>query len=207
MKKSFAVIVALFISSAMLVPAKGQNANQAANEPLTLPALNALLRREIGRSMTEADLAVRVERLGVAFDPTPDAVSRLRANGAHQNLINAVKRAADKLSASTGKVVATGPPPSDPIIEETRKVVRDYLEDLPDFICQEDIQRYFDNDGSGAWEKADALVYELTYNNKRESYKPINSVGRPVTRSLEEVKGAYSTGDFASGQQLRPCLR
>jgi hypothetical protein len=199
MKKSFAVIVALFICSAALVPAKGQNANQAANEPLTLPALNTLLRREIGRSMTEADLAVRVERLGIAFDPTPDAVSRLRANGAHQNLINAVKRAADKLSASTGKVVATGPQPSDPIIEETRKVVRDYLEDLPDFICQEDIQRYFDYDGSGAWEKADALVYELTYNNKRESYKPINSVGRPVTRSLEDVKGAYSTGDFASG--------
>jgi hypothetical protein len=199
MKKSFAVIAASFICSALLVPAVGQNGNQAANEPLTLPALNTLLRREVGRDMTEADLAVRVERFGIAFDPTPDAVSRLRANGAHQNLINTVKRAADKLSASAGKVVATGLQPSDPFIEETRKVVRDYLDELPDFICQQDVQRYFDRDGSGAWEKADTLVYELTYNHKRESYKPINSVGRPVTRSLDDVKGAYSTGDFASG--------
>lgn len=199
MKKSFAAIVALFVCSALLVPAKGQSGGQAADGPLTLQALNVLLRREVGRNMTEADLAVRVERIGIAFDPTPDAVSRLRANGAHQNLINAVKRAADKLSASAGKVVATGPQASDPFIEEARKVVREYLDELPDFICQEDIQRYFDYDGSGAWEKADALVYELTYNNKRESYKPINSVGRPVTRSLEDVKGAYSTGDFASG--------
>src|SRR5215468_128414 len=199
MRKSSAVIVALFICSALLVPAKGQSGNQAANEPLTLQALNIMLRREVGRDMTEADLATRIERFGIAFDPTSDSVSRLRANGAHQNLINAVKRAADKLSASAGKVVSAGPPPADPFIEETRKVVRDYLDELPDFICQQDIQRYFDHDGSGAWEKADTLVYELTYNRKRESYKPINSVGRPVTRPLEDVKGAYSTGDFASG--------
>src|SRR5215475_8621670 len=171
MRKSSAAIVALFICSALLVPAKGQSGNQAA----------------------------RVERFGIAFDPTSDVVSRLRANGAHQNLINAVKRAADKLSASAGKVVITGPQPTDPFIEETRKIVRDYLDELPDFICQQEIQRYFDYDGSGAWEKADTLVYELTYNRKRESYKPLNSVGRPVTRPLEDVKGAYSTGDFASG--------
>jgi hypothetical protein len=199
MRKSFAVIVALFICSALLVPAKGQGGSQAANEPLTLQSLNTMLRREVGRNMTEADLAARIERFGIAFDPTPEAVSRLRANSAHQNLINAVKRASEKLSASTGKVVATGPQPSDPFIEETRKAVRDYLDELPDFICQQDIQRYFDYDGSGAWEKADTLVYELTYNRKRESYKPINSVGRPITRQLEDVKGAYSTGDFASG--------
>ncbi|HZF41404.1 MAG TPA: hypothetical protein VE715_21450 [Blastocatellia bacterium] len=199
MKKSFAALVASFICSALLVSAKGQSVSQPANEPLTLQALNIMLRREVGRDMTEADLAARVERFGIAFDPTPDAVNRLRANGAHQNLLNAIKRAADKLSASTGKVVATGAQTSDPLIEEARKVVRDYLDELPDFICQEDIQRYADYDGSGAWEKADTLVYELTYNRKRESYKPINSVGRPVTRSLEDVKGAYSTGDFASG--------
>src|SRR5215813_14653864 len=199
MRKSSAAIVALFICSALLVPAKGQSGNQAANEPLTLQALNIMLRREVGRNMTEADLATRVERFGIAFDPTPDAVSRLRANGAHQNLINAIKRAADKLSASAGKVVASGPQASDPFIEETRKVVRDYLDELPDFICQEEIQRYVDYEGRGAWDKADTLTYELTYNRKHESYKPINSVGRPVTRALDDVKGAYSTGDFASG--------
>src|SRR5262245_16385175 len=181
MRKSSAVIVALFICSALLVPAKGQSGNQAANEPLTLQALNTLLRREVGRDMTEADLAVRVGRLGIAFDPAPDVVSRLRANGAHQNLINAVKRAADKLSASAGKVVITGPQPTDPFIEETRKIVRDYLDELPDFICQQEIQRYVDLEGTGAWDKADRLVYELTYNRKHESYKPINGVGRPIT--------------------------
>src|SRR5215475_12038449 len=198
MRKSSAVIVAMFICSALLVPAKGQSGNQAATEPLTLQALNIMLRREVGRDMTEADLAARIERFGIAFDPTSDAVSRLRANGAHQNLINAVKRAADKFSASAGKVVGAGPQTSDPFIEETRKVVRDYIDELPDFICQQEIQRYLDLEGTGAWEKADRLVYELTYNRKHESYKPINGVGRPITRSLDEAGGATSTGDFAT---------
>jgi hypothetical protein len=196
MKKISAVIVALFICSP-LVPVKGQSGGQAADQPLTLPAMNAMLRREVGRNMTEADLAARVERFGIAFDPTPENVGRLRANGAHQNLINAVKRAADKFAAP-GKVVATGPQTSDPFIEETRKAVRDYLEELPDFICQQEIQRYVDLDGTGAWERADRLVYELTYSRKGESYKPINSVGRPLTRELAEAGGATSTGDFAS---------
>jgi hypothetical protein len=199
MRKSIAIFALILISLGSFSFASAQARAQMANEPLTLQTLNLLLRREIGRSMTEADLAVRVERLGISFDPTPEAINRLRANGARQNLINAVKRAAEKLSDAAGKVVATGPQAPDPFLEETRKVVRDYLDELPDFICQQEVQRYIDYDGTGAWDKADTLVYELTYNRKRETYKPINSIGRPLTRPLEESRGAYSTGDFASG--------
>ncbi|MDX2034436.1 MAG: hypothetical protein SF339_27420 [Blastocatellia bacterium] len=175
-------------------------AQEQSSQPLTLQALTLLLRREVGRSMTEADLAIRVARVGIAFDPTPEIVGRLRANGAHPNLINAIKRAAEKLSANAvlgNKVTAEAT--ADPFIEEVRKVVRDYLDELPDFICQQVIERYFDVEGTGAWDRADTLTYELTYNRKRESYRPINSVGRPVTKSLEQAGGAYSTGDFASG--------
>ncbi len=199
MSKSITVIALILISLGLFSFASAQTRAQVVNEPLTLQTLNLLLRREVGRNMTEADLAVRVERLGIAFDPTPEAIGRLRANGARQNLINAVKRAAEKLSVAAGKVVETGPQATDPFLEETRKVVRDYLDELPDFICQQEVQRYIDYDGTGAWDRADTLVYELTYNRKRETYKPINSIGRPLTRPLEESRGAYSTGDFASG--------
>ncbi len=172
---------------------------QLSNQPLTLQELNKLLRQSVGRNMTEANLAVYIERVGVAFDPTPDVVSRLRANGAHQNLINTIKRASEKLTEASGKVVPIGEQAVDPFVEETRKVVRDYLEELPDFICQQVVERYFDFEGRGAWDRADTLTYELTYNRKRESYKPVNVVGRPVTRPIDQAGGAYSTGDFASG--------
>jgi len=171
---------------------------QLGTEPLTLQALNVLLRQAVGRNMTEADLAVHVERVGIAFDLTPEIISRLRANGAHPHLLNTIKRQPEKLSASAGKLTVTADAAPDPFLAETRKNVRDYLEELPDFICQQEVQRYYDIEGSGAWDKADTLTYELTYNRKRESYKPINAVGRPITKSLEQSGGAYSTGDFAS---------
>ena len=171
---------------------------QLGTEPLTLQNLNTLLRQAVGRNMTEADLAVHVERVGIAFDVTPEIIARLRANGAHPHLLNTIKRQAEKLSASAGKLTTTAEAAPDPFLAETRKNVRDYLDELPDFICQQQVERYYDVEGSGAWDKADTLTYELTYNRKRESYKPINSVGRPVTKSLEQSGGAYSTGDFAS---------
>ncbi len=204
MKRSILIffLVALILPVAAQDRSRSQGAAQAqANEPMTLQALNLLLRREVGRSMTEADLALRIERVGIAFDPTPDVVGRLRANGAHPHLINTIKRAAEKLSANAvlGNRVTADGAAADPFIDEVRKVVRDYLDELPDFICQQVVERYFDIEGTGAWDRADTLTYELTYNRKRESYRPINSVGRPVTKSLEQAGGAYSTGDFASG--------
>jgi hypothetical protein len=172
---------------------------QSTNEPLTLRDLHKMLRESVGRNMTQADLAAYIERFGIEFDPTPDVVGRLRANGAQQHLINTIKRESEKLSASAGKVVAIGPQASDPFIEETRKAVRDYLEELPDFICQQVMERYYDFEGRGAWDKGDKLTYELTYNrSKGESYKPINAVGRPVTRPLNEIGGTTSAGDFAT---------
>ncbi len=171
---------------------------QLSTEPLTLQALNTLLRQAVGRNMTEADLAVHVERVGIAFDPTPEIIARLRSNGAHPHLLNTIKRQAEKLSASAGKLTTAADAAPDPFLAETRKNVRDYLDELPDFICQQEVQRFYDIEGTGAWDRADTLTYELTYNRKRESYKPINSVGRPVTKALEQSGGAYSTGDFAS---------
>lgn len=167
-------------------------------QPLTLQQLHLLLRRSVGRDMTEGDLAARIDRYGIAFDPTPESVSRLRANGAHAHLINAVKRAAARLIAATGATVTvTGPPKEDAFLAEVKRNVRDYLDELPDFICQQEITRYVD-DGTGAWQRIDTLAYELTYNKRRESYRPLNSIGRPVTRALEQSGGAYSTGDWAT---------
>jgi hypothetical protein len=203
MKKRAVFLLIVFVLSLLAISGRAQEV--ASNQPLTLPELNNLLRRAVGRNMTEGDLAVRIDRLGIAFDPTPEAISRLRAAGAHPHLINAVKRAGERLMAAAGAVVATRAATPDPIIEEVRKNALSYVQELPDFICQQEITRYLDN-GTGAWEKADTLVYELTYNRMRESYKPINTIGRPLTRPLDQAGGTISTGEFGStlAEILRP---
>lgn len=167
------------------------------NEPLTLTQLNLLLRRSVGRDMTEDDLATRIDRYGIAFDPKPEVISRLRANGAHQHLINAIKRANEKLIAAAGEpAISIRPAAPDPIIEEVRSNVMAYSDELPDFICNQEITRYLDLEASGAWQKYDNLTYEVSYHKKSESYKPINVIGRPVTLPLDQAGGATSSGDF-----------
>ncbi|MFN0121290.1 MAG: hypothetical protein ACKV2V_12395 [Blastocatellia bacterium] len=165
-------------------------------EPLTLSQMHLLLRRSVGRDMTEGDLATLVERNGIAFDPNPEAISRLRANGAHQHLINAVRRANDKLAAAAGEVISIRPGAPDPVIEETRQNVMAYSDELPDFVCNQEITRFADIDGTGAWDKYDTLTYEVAYHLKNESYKPLNALGRPVTLPLDQAGGATSSGDF-----------
>jgi hypothetical protein len=200
MKRSFAVIVGVVIFTTLLVSVRGQNRSKAGPEPLTLQALNNLLRGDVGRNMTEADLIERIERFGIAFVPTPDAVSLLRKSGGRQHLINVIKREADKLSADM--VVTTDSQTADPFIEEAGKVARDYLDELPDFICQLIIQRYDGKGGSGAWQENDILAYELAYDGKSESYNPISRSNRYGVQygksALKEINGAYSKGQFAS---------
>lgn len=173
------------------------SSNGGVSEPLTLTKLQLLLRRQVGRDMTEGDLAVIIDRYGIDFDPTPEVISRLRSNGAHQHLINAIKRAEEKLIAAAGeRAVSIRPGAPDPLIEEVRENVLNYSDDLPDFICNQEITRYADIDGSGAWQKYDNLSYEVSYHKKSETYKPINVIGRPVTLPLDQVGGATSSGDF-----------
>lgn len=178
------------------VSAQQQNPSQ----PLTLPELNKMLRERVGRIRPEADAAAYVERFGIAFDPTFEVITSLRANGARQHLINAIKRAAERSSASLeDKGVSGGAQAPDPFIEEGREVARKYLDKLPDFICQQVIERYYNLGSYGTWNRFDTLTYELAYNGGRESYNPIKVADGPATRPIEQAGGAYSTGDFASG--------
>ncbi len=168
---------------------------EVSNQPLTLQDLNLLLRRSVGRNMTEGDLAARVQRLGLAFAPTPEMIGRLRFNGAHPHLLNVIKRAGEKFAPASDVLVATKV--ADPFIEEVRRNVKDYVDSLPDFICTQEVERFVDLDGSGGWQRMDALRYELAYNRKQETYKPVAANGLLAPRA-NPGNGASSAGEFAS---------
>ncbi len=166
--------------------------------PLTLQDLNLLLRRSVGRNMTESDVAARVQRFGIDFSLTPEAIAKLRSNGAHPTLINAIKRAGEKFSPNSDVIVTTKVNVTDPIIDEVRKNVRDYVEEMPDFICTQEVERFIDTDGSGAWQRMDQMRFELTYNRKKETYKPIATNGLLGPPKSNLGGGATSAGEFAS---------
>lgn len=194
-------VILTFVSmtALMVLPVAAQGASSLVSDgPLTQQQVFTLLRRSVGREMTEGDLAALIERVGIAFDPKPEIISRLRFQGAHAHLINAIKRAAEKLTVGTGEVISIRKAENDPLIEEVRKNVLEYSEELPDFICNQEITRHFNTDGTGAWEKYDELTYEVSYTNRQDTYKPLNGIGRPRTLPLDQAGGGSSTGDFGS---------
>ena len=139
------------------------------NQPLSAQNMNLMLRRSVGRDMTEADVIARIQRFGIDFEPTPEIMARFRFNGAHPSLLNAIRRAGAKAMNDNNGKVTTLVKVSDPIIEEVRQKVKDYVDELPDFICSQEVERFVDTDGSGAWQRGDNLVFELTYNRKNET--------------------------------------
>jgi hypothetical protein len=85
-----------------------------------------------------------------------------------------------------------------PLIEATRATALAYAANLPNFLCTETVHRFRESGRSGAWKLTDTLKLDMAYAEKREGYKLIEINGRPATKSLAEVGGYYSTGDFGT---------
>lgn len=202
MKYAFVLLLLILSTAPGLAqrPMPGQrpvsSGPQLPDGPLSLQDLSLALRRNVGRDMTEADLGARIQRFGIDFIATPELMARFRSLGAHPHLLNVIRRASDKFAPSPGGAEGGKP---DPIIEEVRRNVKDYVDELPDFICRQEVQRYIDTDGSGGWQKMDELAFELTYNRKQESYKLVRVNGMPQPpKSSGAPGGASSAGEFAS---------
>lgn len=193
------IILAAFTWISLTTSGLAQYARQSVTPvptgPFTVQTINTMLRRNVGRDMTEGDLAALIQRLGVDFVPTPELIGRFRFNGAHPHLLNMIRRAGEKFAPAADKVVFIKP---DPFIEEVRKLVKDYVDGLPDFICTQEVERFIDTDGSGAWARYDSLRYELSYNRKQEVMKPVATNGLLAPPRGDYKGGSRSAGEFAS---------
>jgi hypothetical protein len=93
------------------------------------------------------------------------------------------------------------PPPeeTDRVLKEVSSYARDYVKQLPNFICLQRTLRYYDPSGTESWRRDGTIDAQLTFNEQKEDYKIIMVDGRATTgMSFEKVGGATSTGEFGS---------
>lgn len=95
------------------------------------------------------------------------------------------------------------PPPSEEeqkrIIEQARSSALAYTETLPDFICLQLTRRYLDPSGLEMdWLKYDEMKTRVSYVEGHENYELISINDRTTKKSLDQVDGATSTGEFGS---------
>jgi hypothetical protein len=83
------------------------------------------------------------------------------------------------------------------LIERARAAAFEFSEKLPNFICQEIMSRYTQR-GREKEMSLDVVSADIIYDNEQETYRNVKINDRPTDRGMQEIGGAWSTGEFAS---------
>ena len=113
----------------------------------------------------------------------------------------------DEPVVASASVPAGAPPPvpeaaaepaEDPLLAKARAAVTSFTETLPNYVCQEFISRYDSDTVKADWRALDVVSSEVVYEDGRESYRNLKVNGKAVNKSIEEVGGSWSTGEFGT---------
>ena len=84
------------------------------------------------------------------------------------------------------------------ILELARHYALNYAASLPDFLCNQMVQRSEDQSGDGRWRLLDTLNIRVTYFGHKEEYKLVEVDGHPTVLDYQFVGGTISTGEFGT---------
>ena len=87
--------------------------------------------------------------------------------------------------------------PSESLIERAREAAFEFSQKLPNFICQEVMSR-FTQRGREAEMSLDVVSADVIYDDGHETYRNVKINDRSTDRGMQELGGAWSTGEFAS---------
>jgi len=89
----------------------------------------------------------------------------------------------------------------DTAVAKAREVAASYAGMLPNFFCQQMTTRYESHNPRQGWDALDVVTADVAYEEGRESYKNIKVGNKPVNKSMEDIEGTRSTGEFSSLEQ------
>jgi len=86
----------------------------------------------------------------------------------------------------------------DDLIDRSKEWAMTFTNGLPNFVCQQETTRYMEESRSEGWQPQDVITAKVVYEDGREQYKEIMVGGKRTTKSMLELGGSTSTGEFAS---------
>jgi len=87
---------------------------------------------------------------------------------------------------------------ADPVIEKARAAAAEFTETLPDYVCEEQMTRFVNVSHVVNWQPVDIVSSEVVYEKGHERYRNLKVNGKPTGKRMEELGGAWSTGEFGS---------
>ena len=89
-------------------------------------------------------------------------------------------------------------PKADALIGRTRDWAQTFTNGLPNYVCEQLTTRYMEASRRAGWEAQDVVGAKVIYEDGHESYKDITIDGKKTNKSMLQIGGATSTGEFAS---------
>jgi hypothetical protein len=96
------------------------------------------------------------------------------------------------------QAAATRKESADDLITRTRAWVESFATSLPNYVCQQSTTRYQEQSKQQGWQPLDVITAQVVYEDGKESYRDITVGGRKTTKSMLELGGSTSTGEFAT---------
>lgn len=83
------------------------------------------------------------------------------------------------------------------LLAQAREAAGSFIESLPNYLCQQVTTRSVAR-SRDRFEAQDVVTANVVYENHQESYRDIKVNGKPVSKSMMEIGGASSTGEFGT---------
>jgi hypothetical protein len=184
-------------------PATQQHGTQAAPPPATDandPGPPTLKRGNVADASREKSAPVPAQTAPPASVSAPPAMApTLSANNAPPTPTRIPTMAPDEDDRSIGSLGGTIPlARGDDLIRKAADTALDFTEKLPNYLCQELMSRYESTTKPLSWHALDVVGMEVVYQDQKEDYRKVTLNGRPVNKKLEELGGAWSTGEFGT---------
>jgi hypothetical protein len=180
-----------------------------AQQKFTIGQLVAFIQSSIQLKHDDRQVAAYLRKVTLTQKLTESVLEDLQGLGAGVKTVEALRVLRDASKSLPAPpppkpkpepVVIPGPPEEErkKVLDEVREYASNYSKRLPDFICTQVTRRYSDPTGLEFWRRDDVVTARLSYFEQKEEYKITTVNNAPTERTMDQLGGSTSTGEFGS---------
>jgi hypothetical protein len=194
MKRSFCLCLILLFAASLF----GQT------KPLTQAEFVKMLYSLQNSPSAKAEIISALRTRGISFELTDGVRGLTRSKSGNDEEIRRALEEADRRRQNPESAIVPGKAEADALLARTRQNTLAALDDMPDFVVKQQIQRSIAYAGTGTYTPQDNLIVAVSYRaSGEESYRllMVNGIMQTNTTSrqnYEEAGGTSSTGEFVT---------
>jgi hypothetical protein len=88
-------------------------------------------------------------------------------------------------------------PGDDEQIQRSKEWAETFTQGLPNYVCEQVTTRYLEESRSAGWQAIDVVTAKIVFEDGHENYRDITVGGKRTNKSIMEIGGSTSEGEFA----------